>query len=43
MKICRLCKYPNADKNNYCEECNLSFKDGAVRKKILEAQKNQLF
>ena len=33
MKICRLCKYPNADKNNYCEECNVSFKDGAVRKK----------
>ena len=33
MKICRLCKYPNADKNNYCEECNLSFKGEAVRKK----------
>src|SRR4051794_13092145 len=33
MKICRLCKYPNADGNNVCENCNLSFKDGAVRKK----------
>ena len=32
MKICRLCKHLNAAENNYCEKCNLSFKDGAVRK-----------
>ena len=33
MKICRLCKHPNADKNKDCEKCNVSFKDEAVRKK----------
>lgn len=43
MKICRLCKYPNADENNHCEECHSSFKDRAVNKKNTSSSKKSTF
>ena len=33
MMICRLCKHPSLSGSNYCENCNVSVKAGAVRKK----------
>ena len=40
MKICRLCKDPNAEDNNYCKKCNLLFKEGAVKKKYANEQQD---
>ena len=43
MKICRLCKYPNADENNNCEQCNSSFEDRAISKKNTSGSKKSTF
>ena len=43
MKICRLCKYPNADENNACKECHSSFEDRAVSKKNTSGSKKSTF
>lgn len=42
MKICRYCRYPNPNENNYCEKCKLSFKDSAVRKKYYNEKEDPL-
>ena len=43
MKICRLCKYPNANENNNCKECNSSFEDRPVSKKNTSGSKKSTF
>lgn len=42
MKFCRYCKHPNPNKNNYCENCELSFKDSAVRKRYYNEKDDPL-
>lgn len=42
MKTCRLCKHPNPDENNYCEKCNLSFENVAVRKRYYNEKDDPL-
>ncbi|MGE7673492.1 hypothetical protein ACQKMV_07940 [Lysinibacillus sp. NPDC094403] len=42
MKICRLCKHPSPDGNNYCEKCKLSFEDVAVRKRYYNEKDDPL-
>lgn len=42
MKICRLCKHPNPDENNYCDKCKLSFEDAAVRKRYYNEKEDPL-
>ncbi|MGE7112777.1 hypothetical protein [Lysinibacillus sp. NPDC047702] len=42
MKKCRYCKHPNPDENKYCEKCELSFKDIAVRKRYYNEKDDPL-
>jgi len=42
MKICRLCKHPNPDDNNYCDKCKLSFENIAVKKRYYNEKEDPL-
>ncbi|UKJ44675.1 hypothetical protein [Lysinibacillus sp. ACHW1.5] len=42
MKICRYCRHLNPVENNYCEKCELSFKDSAVRKRYYNEKDDPL-
>ena len=42
MKICRYCRHLNPNENNYCEKCELSFKESAVRKRYYNEKDDPL-